>query len=343
MKLRNPARNIAENVGNNNKKMRQSILIVFFSLSLTSCFNSKREPRNNVFRPEFDISNDNKNIVCSYYENDKAIVYQIDIRTNKKQRLTPTSIYSFIRPVFSPDSKQVACIAEPLTDNLKSKILLLDITTKALNELTNDSLLILECIFDPSGKSIYFSASKYYGNYSPIARKAPHEIDIYNVDINSKKVSQISNFNSYNLHGLSITNNGDSLLFNLVSKEKNGFFLMDIVSKKLVQIAAINDLRAEKKLTPYEYYSPVLSRDNSKIAFSEPYELYIMDRQTGISKLIFRNEPSLVNVGDFKFFYKYNYLMLTIPTISTNKNSSGDNFEFYTLNPETNEIKVLDL
>lgn len=323
--------------------MRQHIYIILFVLTLTSCSNQKDEPSNYVYRPEFDISTDNRNIICSYYEKDKASIYQIDITNNQKTKVSPTIDYSLIKPLYSPDNKKIACLAESLTDDIKSKICLIDINSKAIIDLTNDSLLILEFVFDPSGQSIYFTAAGHFGNYSPVARKAPHEIDIYNIDIGTKRVQKITDFNSYDLHGLSINNGGDSLLFRLTAKSNNGLYWMDIKSKALLQISASNDLRAEQKASAYEYYTPVLSKDNSKIAFTEPYELYIMDRQTRISKLIFRNEPNLVNIGDAKFFYSYNYLMISLPTNSKTPNSTGYNFGFYTLNPETNELKTLDL
>lgn len=324
-------------------KMREYILIIIVGFSLTSCFDSKRQPRHNVYRPEFDISNDNRKMFCSFYENDKATVYQIDITDNKKRSVTPVSDYSFIKPVLSPDNMQIACLTESLTDAVKGKLCLVDIATNSLTELTSDSTLILEYAFHPSGKSIYFTAAGHFGNYSPVARKAPHEINIFNVDITTKEVRQITDYDAYDLHGLSITNNGDSLLFRLTDRDKTGLFWMDLKNKHLTKVSASNDLRAEKKLTPYEYYTPVLSRDNSKITFSEPYELYIMDLKTGKSKLIFRNEPTLVNVGDVKFFNGYNYLLITLPTPTDRENNSGDNFGFYTLNPETNELKTLNL
>jgi Tol biopolymer transport system component len=310
---------------------------------LTSCLNQKHEERINVYGPEFDISKDNRKIVCSFYEDNKAGIYEIDITSKNRRRLSPSSRMSLIKPIYSPDNDKVACISEPLIDEIKSKICLIDISSKEIDELTADTLLILECVFSPNGEQIYFSGSKYYGNYSPIAHKAPHEIDIYSVDIKSKRTKQITNFNSYNLHSISINNAGDSLLFHLDSKTKQGLFLMNIHDKGLKQIFAKNDLRAEKKLSPYEYYLPVLSKDNLRIAFSEPYELYIMDRQTGISKLIFRNEPYLVNVAYYIFFYNYNYLILTLPSNIDKKDSSGDNFGFFTLNPETKELRTLDI
>ena len=323
--------------------MRQHIYIILLVLTLTSCFNQKDKPRNNVYRPEFDISTNNRNIVCSYYENDKASIYQIDITNNQKTKVLPTTDHSLIKPLYSPDNKKIACIAESLTQDTKSKICLIDINSNTLIDLTSDSLLILEFVFDPSGQSMYFTAAGHFGNYSPIARKAPHEIDIYNINIVTKQIKKITDFNSYDLHGLSINNSGDSLLFRLTAKSHSGLYWMDIKSKALHQLSAANDLRAEKKLTAYEYYTPVLSKDNSKIAFNEPYELYIMDRQTRISKLIFRNEPNLVNIGDTKFFNSYNYLMISLPTNSKTPNSTGYNFGFYILNPETNELKTLDL
>lgn len=312
-------------------------------MTLTSCLDKKQEPRNYVYRPEFDVSMDNRNIICSYYEKDKASIYQIDVTNNQKIKVSPTTDYSLIKPLYSPDNKKIACLAESLTDDIKSKICLIDINSKELIDLSNDSLLILEFVFDPSGQSIYFTAARHFGNYSPVARKAPHKIDIYNFVIETKNTRKITDFDSYDLHGLSINNSGDSLLFRLTDNSKNGLYLMDIKSKELLQITASNDLRAEKKLTGYEYYTPVLSKDNSKIAFTEPYELYIMDRQSRISKLIFRNEPNLVNIGDAKFFYSYNYLMISLPTNSKTPNSTGYNYGFYTLNPETNELKTLDL
>ncbi len=323
--------------------MRECLLIIIVGFSLTSCFDSKRQLRHNVYRPEFDVSNDNRDVFCSFYENDKASVYKVDITDNKKQRVTPESEYSFIKPVLSPDNKQVACIAESVTDAIKGKLCTIDMVKHSLTELTSDSVLILEYVFDPSGKSIYFTAAGYFGNYSPVAGKAAHEINIFNVDIGTKKVTQITNYDAYDLHGLSISNNGDSLLFHLTEKDKTGLFWMNIKNRQLTKVSASNDLRAHKKTSPYGYYSPVLSRDNSKIVFSEPYELYIMDRKTKISKLIFRNEPSLINVGTAKFFNGNYYLILTLPTTTDRKDNSGNNFGFYTLNPDTRELKKLHL
>jgi len=319
------------------------IYIILFALTLTSCFDKKQEPRNNVYRPEFDISLDNRNIICSFYEKDKASIYQIDITNNQKVKVSPITDYSLIKPLYSPDNKKFACLAESLTDDIKSKICLIDFNSKTIVDVTNDSLLILEFVFDPSGQSIYFTAAKDFKNYSPVARKAPHKIDIYNINIATKYTQKITDFDSYDLHGLSINNAGDSILFRLTANIKNGLYLMDIKSKEMLQITASNDLRVQKKASAYEYYTPVLSKDNSQIAFTEPYELYIMDRQTKISKLIFRNEPNLINIGDTKFFYTYNYLMISLPTNSKTPNSTGYNFGFYTLNPETNELKTLDL
>ena len=323
--------------------MKPHIYIVLLALTLTSCFERNREPRNNVFRPEFDISMNNRNIVCSFYENDIASIYQIDRTDNRKTRLSPTTKYSLIKPVYSPNNKQIACLAESLTDDIKSKICLIDINSKKIRDLTSDSLLILECIFNPDGQSIYFTASKHFGNYSPLARKAPHDIDIYRIDIATRKIKKITEFNSYDLHGISITTTGDSMLFRLKANDKNGLFLMSINTKNLIQISSSHDIRSDEKASPYEYYKPVLSRDNSKIAFSEPYELYILDRETRISKLIFRNEKFPVNIGEARFFNSYNYLMVTLPTDSKMQKSTGENYGFYTLNPETNELRTLEL
>lgn len=328
---------------NHSEKMRHRIYLFLFALTLISCFDKKQEPRNNVYRPEFDISADNRNIICSYYEKDKASIYQIDITNNQKTKVSTTTDYSLIKPLYSPDNKKIACLAESLTDDIKSRICLIDINSKTLIDLTNDSLRILEFVFSPNGKSIYFTAAGHFGNYSPIARKAAHNIDIYNFDIGTKHTQKITDFDSYDLHGLSINSSGDSLLFHLRTNSKNGLFVMDIKSKELLQITASNDLRAKQNASVYEYYTPVLSKDNSKIAFTEPYELYVMDRHTRVSKLIFRNETDLVNIGTAKFFYSQNYLMISLPTKSKTPNSTGFNFGFYILNSETNEFKALDL
>ncbi len=316
-------------------------LILFFVL--TSCLSQKQVDRNNVFRPEFDISKDNRKIICSYYENNKAGIYEIDITSKEKVILSDNSKTSLINPIYSPDNEKIACISESATGDFKSKICLIDKNSKAIIDLTTDTLLILECVFSPNGQQIFFSGSKYYGNYSLVARKAPHDIDIYSVNIENKIIRQITNLESYNLHGLSICNTGDSLLFHLDSRTINGLVLMSINDNGIKQIIAKNDLRVEKKSTPYEYYLPVLSSDNLNIAFSEPYEIYVMNRLSGISKRIFRNEPILVNAGYYKFFNDYNYLMVTFPKENENSNSSGENFGFYTINPETNELRILDI
>lgn len=57
-----------------------------------------------------------------------------------------------------------------------------------------------------------------YGNYSPVARKAPHSIDIYFIDLETRESKKLTNYNAYSLSAFNLIEGGNWLVFRIMDK-----------------------------------------------------------------------------------------------------------------------------
>ncbi len=67
--------------------------------------------------------------------------------------------------------------------------------------------------FAPDNKHVYFCRSRYFGNYSPVAGRHAHDIDIFSADLTDDKVRQLTDEHFYTVSPLSVSADGKNLLF----------------------------------------------------------------------------------------------------------------------------------
>jgi hypothetical protein len=53
-------------------------------------------------------------------------------------------------------------------------------------------------VFSPDNKTMIFSRSRFYGNYSPIAQPHYHAWDFYAADLDGTNIRQLTNESFYN-------------------------------------------------------------------------------------------------------------------------------------------------
>lgn len=88
-----------------------------------------------------------------------------------------------------------------------------------LNDYTKQQILLQEeniitqAIFAPDGENLYLLSAGTFENYSPIARKNPHNFNIFRFNLKTKQLEQLTDLDSYSIGSLAVSRNGEKLYF----------------------------------------------------------------------------------------------------------------------------------
>lgn len=136
---------------------------------------------------------------------------------NKKMKLEKKILQldvtqTIVDPSFSVDGSQLAFIIghkDPQI-NTESSVQIVDLRTKKVEELFVSESLITELDFaEPNnGPSLFYIEAGVFKNYSDIASKQPHELDIYEYNLQTKDSIKRTNFKKYALTSLEVTPDG---------------------------------------------------------------------------------------------------------------------------------------
>ncbi|MBU9712180.1 TolB family protein [Evansella tamaricis] len=239
------------------------------------------------------ISPDDKKIVFHYYEYGISSIYTANMDGTNVQKLSHTSGDSHIQPVFSNDGTKIIFISLH-EEEMNSSIMMMNADGTNVKTLTSGEELITEAIFSPDDTSIFFLQAGVYQNYSPIARKAPHDFDIYSIDIDGNNKQQLTFREEYHMGSLGILNDGKHLIFETYDNNQTAFFMS---LEDPMNVHAFNPiLESSAPIADVYYVTP--SPDGKKLAFSTVantsdtgtflYETFVMDTETEIAKQVTR-------------------------------------------------------
>ncbi|WP_133576468.1 TolB-like translocation protein [Pedobacter metabolipauper] len=135
-----------------------------------------------------------------------------------------------------------------------------------LKQVTDTNSLKMEAIFSNDKKNIYYTRADEYAAYSPIGVAAPHKFDIYKLELNSNKITKITNLKAYSIYYLTDI---DSLTmaFNMGDKER-GIYFYEKRSEVLNRLVTKNDTLANSTL-----YSEPAFIDRNHIICNSNYKL----------------------------------------------------------------------
>lgn len=227
-----------------------------------------------------DISSDNKFLLYTVTNLTSDNLYKLSVINNKSDLLY-SSVSSYIGyPKFTHFKNKVAFVEVVDNDSKATNLVLFDTIYKTKEILFEHQSLISDFVFSTDGHFVYFISAKSFGHYSPLGRDAPHEMDIYSLAIDSKRIKQITSFNDYSINDLSISPN-DSVLYTTVFG-KGGICSVDIFSGNWKRLHIKNDPRP----TCTVYYIPLFTRDKDIIFYTAPYEINSYNFRTEESKVI---------------------------------------------------------
>lgn len=250
--------------------MTYKTLLIAITLCIsTVSFGQKTEPVSGELSPIFDISPDNKTLVLSVSSGENSTLYIYSFADNNLTQLTDTKGY-YNRPVFSPKSDKVIFLSKGLSSQT-SDLYSINLDNKQIKKLTDGKVYVTEAAFLPNGDKILYCGAGTITNYSPMARKAPHDLDLYSIEIDGNNAKKLTDFHAYEFTGIEANQKGDSVL----CKFSSGIYLLSLADTVRTKLEAVNNPRPQ--IGESFYGTPAFSKNNKQIIFTAPYQLYTMN------------------------------------------------------------------
>jgi Tol biopolymer transport system component len=243
-----------------------------------------------------DVSPDGKTIAVDFIKDKRSHIYLIALDTGDATRLTNDNKGEESDPNFSPDGKHIAYTYFP-PDGERSRIMVRNAGGSDLHAWSpsGDNVRDFSPVFSPDNKTMIFSRSRFYGNYSPIAQPHYHAWDFYAGDVNGTNIRQLTDESFYKTSRLSVSPDGKSMVVvteSLDSPEQISIYSLDHAEKPS------RVLRPRVPGRERIYNCPNFMPDGKSILFLAAtegrrfydYDVYRLDLQTGaIERLTKRN------------------------------------------------------
>ena len=238
-----------------------------------------------LLTPGISWSPDGKKIALATKAGDQDAILIIDPEEGEQDKLT-FGLDGIFSVEWSPKGDKIAFVGDTPQ---QSDIYVYDLNTKRLVNLTDDPFSDEHPTWSPDGSTIFFSSDRgdhLQGSDIEMARTDFHQYDLYRIDVASRGVTRITDWQNSDETSSVVSPDGKKLLFISDRNGINNIYLMELDSKKFRPIT--NSLSGVYQLS--------LCKDGSKLAFSSlahaGFDIFVMrnpfDRDIKIAEL----EPS---------------------------------------------------
>lgn len=217
-------------------------------------------------------------------------IYKAKVDGSDLTALTTSATYDH-GPVFSPDGNHV--VFSSMADGKQGDLWLMRPDGSNMKNITSGPGHDYGPIFSRDGDRIFFVRAEHFGNYSPIAAKSWHEMDIYSVRPDGTDLHKVTSFNSYWIGYLSISSDNSKLIAQSFSSDTpDQIWSIPIRTpdeKKPIR-PELDGFKShflffKNKPNPKDLRAPDISPDGNELLFSwnefSSYEnVYLMDLQS---------------------------------------------------------------
>ncbi len=274
----------------------------------------------------YDVSQNGTIAYVSYQEGKPGIYLKTEEEENLAIQYNEEKIVEDISFIHGENLLVYSLIDRDLDDdNNTSTIHLLDTKNGDNKKLHESNGIVTEVVVDPkdSGK-IFFLKSSSYENYSPIARKAPHDIDIYRFDLENNEETKLTNWDKYSMDSLNISAT-EEIAYVQMMDDEDADTAEDIfaANQKVFQVPLDNPSEltiVSDENREIDIYDFVILPDNSGMIFQSisnfetggtyQYELYAYDWDKGEEKQLttfkqYAGNP-IISTADGKIYFIVN-------------------------------------
>ncbi len=230
----------------------------------------------NIVTPGLTWSPDGKKIALSAKANGSDVIYVIDVETEEKETL-PVKLAGISSVTWSPDGKDIAFVGHTAK---QSDIYVYNLDDKKLINITNDIFTDKDPAWSYDGKNIFFSSDRgntlkldplntsfkiYNFDYS--------QMDIYSANVNSKKVTRITDMPKSDETSPVAGSDGKEILFISDLNGINNIYKKRIVLEKQDTVNNVDELQPVPVTNSLNgLYQLSISQDGKKLAFSTLYK-----------------------------------------------------------------------
>ncbi|MBL1180476.1 MAG: hypothetical protein HND27_05155 [Bacteroidetes bacterium] len=284
-----------------------SIILILFVLSCDNSVDEKtfnKKLKNKI--TGIDISNNDSIIVFTAIVEDTSYIYLLPLSTYVPEIIFKSINFCY-NPLFFNNGKELLFVSTDTLENYYiNKININD--SKIIQSDFISTHYIAKAIFSLDETKIYYISAAEQLNYSPIAKEAPHNMDVYSFDNKYKKTVRLTRINEYSIRDINLFNDGAGIIFN---KNNLTFGYFDL-----------NESNKIRNLTPSNFNELNIALiggvyvKNNLIYFTSPYELFLMDTSFYASKLMGPNAFQLSNFTvdskNKKMFFSKNIISDTL-------------------------------
>lgn len=274
-----------------------SITIILVILGFK--FSKTEMEKINGFSGLFTIS-ENGDIAFANYNKGETEVYLHGKENNPI--LTLDAKKEITDMIYSPDGTALYYIVndKELTQSskLESVIYFIDINSLQQKELLRENKLLTEITFDPKDEDIlFYLGAEIFENYSPIARAAPHDFDIYSYSIKENDITRHTEFKKYSIDSLQVSH-----------------------TEHIVYVQMADDFDAETADDIFEMKQKVF-----EIPLENPEKLNIVSDGAGVTDDI------------YDMFYIYQYDIIVFQAVSQTGADGIYKYELFELDLQNNK------
>lgn len=223
--------------------------------------------------------------VVTYFEDNVGSLYFYDLKTDSAQQITFPETGGDLDPRLSRDGSRVLFKRYRKFDYSSSPdLIILELKTGEETVVLENESLLLEAVFSNNGDRIYYTKAMEFKNYSPIARKAPHDIDVYEFDIKSGRKVSLTSLSAYDIRNLRTIENNDSLIMVTLPSEKEGPVYISVLSGEVIPLV----LKGTPRKPVYSWLN-IFSISADSALYIAPYELYSHSFKNDTSKFLLRS------------------------------------------------------
>ncbi|MFP9114887.1 hypothetical protein ACLI1A_13205 [Flavobacterium sp. RHBU_3] len=228
---------------------------------------------------------------------------------HENKRLIHEKGYTFYNPRFSSNGEKITFIGRN-NKTSESSIWVTNDNGKSKHKLYEVEGIIAEAVSSLDNRSIYFTKALDYKAYSPLAPKAAHNFDIYQLSLETNEVTKITELEAYSLYTITDADK-ERLLFS-IKNHTSGIFFYNKKLKELEQITAVNDtlnnstsytdpvLLNEKSIVCSSYYRLVkidlINKKEQTILASNGHQFSEVHYCKGLHRIYFRRDNDITKV-----------------------------------------------
>lgn len=269
--------------------MKISARLIFVSFVLTiilmNCSSSSSEESR---LGNFDISPDGTRILFSYYKNGISSLYESDVTGANIKLLFGKEDSSFVNPRYSLRGNKIifSCHKKGIWEGALN---ISDTDGRRREKLVSEFGIITEGIFLSEDQVVFCSANEYSSG-SGLSPNNAHGFDLYSVNLNNREIKKLTNFNQYGINRLTRKDSSDLIMRIESGESESGIYRYSLRGEnKLLRIVPQNATRK-----PDLYGHPSFSDVSGNLAFTAPYELYVMNLDSMIAKLIYHSKTTQI-------------------------------------------------